>query len=108
VADATSPAVSEASELSEAAPPTVARTPAPGGTASAAPAPTVGEARPSDRAHTVRAGESLWSIANDLLGGQASPAQIAVEVQRLWQVNTQRIGTGNPNLLMIGTRLVLR
>ena len=65
-------------------------------------------AKPGDRAHTVLAGESLWAIASDLLGADASPARIAREVQRLWQLNQDRIGTGDPDLLLIGTRLVLR
>jgi hypothetical protein len=29
-------------------------------------------------------------------------------VHRLWTLNSARIGTGNPNMLMVGTRLVLR
>lgn len=68
----------------------------------------VARARPGDRAHTVVAGESLWAIASDLLGGDSSPAQIAREVHHLWQLNDGRIGTGNPDLLPIGTHLVLR
>ena len=65
-------------------------------------------ARTGDRIHVVLAGESLWSIANDLLGGDASVAQVAREVNRLWERNSDRIGTGNPDLLMVGTRLALR
>ena len=64
--------------------------------------------RPGDRGHTVLAGESLWAVASDLLGGSASPASVAREVQRLWQLNRDRIGTGDPDLLHVGTRLVLR
>jgi hypothetical protein len=71
-------------------------------------APAAGRARPGDRAHVVRVGESLWSIAGDHLGGHASTARIAKEVKRLWQLNRGRIGTGDPNLLMAGTRLTLR
>ena len=80
----------------------------------AAPAPTAGavtdgpRARPGDRAHTVLAGESLWSIANDVLGADSTPAQIAREVHRLWRLNSDRIGTGDPDLLPLGTRLALR
>jgi nucleoid-associated protein YgaU len=65
-------------------------------------------ARPGDRTHTVLAGESLWAIATDLLGREATPAAIAREVQRLWQLNRDRIATGDPDLLMVGTRLLLR
>jgi Tfp pilus assembly protein FimV len=65
-------------------------------------------ARPGERTHAVQAGESLWSIASDVLGADASPAQVAREVHRLWTLNRDRIGTGNPDLLMVGTRLVLR
>ena len=65
-------------------------------------------ARPGDRTHTVLAGESLWAIATDLLGRDATPAAVAREVHRLWQLNRDRIATGDPDLLMVGTRLVLR
>jgi len=70
--------------------------------------PAAERAKPGDRTHAVRAGESLWSIASDLLGDHASPARIAREVNRLWQANRERIGTGNPDLLMVGTTLRLR
>jgi hypothetical protein len=69
---------------------------------------TAHPARSSDHVHTVHAGESLWAIASDVLGGDASPAQVAREVHRLWTLNKDRIGTGNPDLLMVGTRLALR
>ena len=65
--------------------------------------------RAGRRARTSLArGESLWSIARDMLGGTASTAQIAREVNRLWELNKDRIGTGDRNLLMVGTRLRLR
>jgi nucleoid-associated protein YgaU len=69
------------------------------------------ETRPLPRAqktHVVQHGESLWSIANAVLGGDATPAQIAREVHKLWTLNRARIGTGDPDLVMAGTRLVLR
>jgi nucleoid-associated protein YgaU len=56
----------------------------------------------------VERGESLWTIARDLLGGNASVAAIAREVSALWERNKTRIGTGDPDLLMVGTRLRLR
>ena len=59
------------------------------------------------RVHTVRAGECLWSIAAALLPGGANNAEIAAEVQRLWKLNADRIGTGDPNLLYVGTDLRL-
>jgi hypothetical protein len=65
-------------------------------------------ATPGDRTHTVLPGESLWTIATDVLGADASTARVAREVHRLWQLNRDRIGTGDPDLLRIGTRLELR
>ena len=61
-----------------------------------------------DRQHTVTPGQSLWSIAAALRGPDASAAEIAREVNRLWTINEERIATGNPDLLMVGTRLKLR
>ena len=60
------------------------------------------------RTHVVQPGDSLWSIARRLLGRDASAAQIAREVNRLWELNKDRIGTGNPDLLRVGTKLSLR
>ena len=65
-------------------------------------------ARPGDRTHTVLAGESLWSIATDVLGTRATAGEVAREVHHLWQLNRDRIATGDPNLLRVGTRLALR
>jgi resuscitation-promoting factor RpfA len=65
-------------------------------------------AAPGDRIHVVRPGESLWSIAADLLGRDATVARVSREVNRLWDLNAERIRTGDPNLLFAGTRLMLR
>jgi hypothetical protein len=73
----------------------------------AATIPAADRAKPGDPTHRVRAGESLWSIASDFLGSDASPARVAREVNRLWGLNRDRIGTGNPDLLMVGTTLRL-
>jgi resuscitation-promoting factor RpfA len=60
------------------------------------------------KAYTVRPGDSLWSIAARLLGRGASTAEIAREVNRLWGINHERIATGDPDLLAVGTVLRLR
>ena len=65
-------------------------------------------AKPGDRTHVVRPGESLWTIAADLLPSDATTAQVAREVSHLWQLNRDHIGTGDRDLLMVGTRLELR
>lgn len=95
-------AASTASDASVTAPPRGATT---------APAPSRGpgrRARRGDRTHIVLAGESLWAIASDLLGRDATDAQVAREVRRLWRLNRARIATGDPDLLYARTRLVLR
>jgi LysM domain len=66
------------------------------------------QAAPGGGFHVVQQGESLWSIASDLLGDQASVDRVAREVGRLWELNAERIGTGSPDLLYAGTRLRLR
>jgi nucleoid-associated protein YgaU len=55
--------------------------------------------------HVVRAGESLWSIAEDLLGRGASTEQIARAVERLWKLNAERIGSGDPDVIVSGQQL---
>jgi hypothetical protein len=73
----------------------------------ATPARAGRSARRGDDSHVVLRGESLWSIAGDLVGDDASPARVAREVNRLWQLNDDRIGTGDRDLLMAGTKLEL-
>jgi LysM repeat protein len=60
------------------------------------------------RIYVVQSGDSLWSIAKRLLGRDASAGLIAREVNRLWSLNSSRIATGDPDLLMVGTRLEVR
>lgn len=59
------------------------------------------------RFYTVQRGDCLWHIAAALLPG-ADEGEIAGEVARLWQLNEERIGTGDPNLIYAGTELRLR
>jgi LysM domain len=68
------------------------------------PSPTGGGAR----VHIVRPGESLWTIAKELLGPDASAMSIAAEVARLWELNRDRISSGDPDLIAVGERLKLR
>ena len=79
-----------------------------GSTAPGAGARVVAKSSASGRTHTVRAGETLWSIAAARLGAGASAAQIAREVQRLWNLNASAIGTGDPSLIGVGVVLRLR
>jgi hypothetical protein len=69
---------------------------------------TVARATSGTRFHIVQRGESLWSIASDRLGERAGAAGIAREVDRLWELNEDRIASGSPDLLYTGIRLRLR
>ena len=60
------------------------------------------------RFHVVRPGESLWTIAEGLLGPDASAIRIAAEVARLWELNRDRIPSGDPDLIAVGQQLRLR
>jgi nucleoid-associated protein YgaU len=55
--------------------------------------------------YTVRPGDSLWRIADRHLGPGATAPATAQEVTRLWEINAQRIGTGDPDLIFPGQRL---
>ena len=57
------------------------------------------------RAYTVQPGDSLWSIARRLVGPEPSDGRIAREMNRLWQLNRDRIGSGDPSLIYAGTVL---
>jgi hypothetical protein len=56
----------------------------------------------------IEPGQSLWTIAQGLVGRPASIAEVAFKVGRLWQLNANRIGTGNPNLIFPGLELRLK
>lgn len=58
--------------------------------------------------YVVRSGDCLWHIAAALLPAGASDAEIASEVARLWALNEDSIGTGDPSLIYAGTTLRLR
>ena len=95
-----------------AAPAPVAPPHATPSTAASAVAGAAHEATPSRRAsharfHVVKPGESLWSIAEELLGPDATDARIAREVDALWALNATRIGSGDPDVLPVGTKLEL-
>ncbi|GAA4113308.1 hypothetical protein GCM10022215_10430 [Nocardioides fonticola] len=100
-------------------PSTPSRTPAaisPTSPASPHPAPTTApttgpstapaEVRPEGGRHRVRPGESLWSIAADLLGPSADDAAIAAAWPALYRANAAHIGA-DPDLLLPGTDLTL-
>jgi LysM domain len=58
--------------------------------------------------YTVQPGDCLWSIARRILPAGASDAAVAAEVDRLWRLNADEIGTGDPNLIEPGQVLRLR
>jgi nucleoid-associated protein YgaU len=78
------------------------------------PASAVAEASPrrgpqrGETTYIVRAGDTLWQIAASLLGPDAGPDAVASEVQRLWTLNADRVGSGDPDLIVPGERLRLR
>ena len=55
----------------------------------------------------VRPGDSLWSIARRLVGPSASNEQVSNKLGAVWGMNAKRIGTGDPNLIFPGQRLML-
>ena len=51
-------------------------------------------------------GDSLWTIAQGHLGPDATPQQVANEVERIFELNRARIGD-NPDLILAGQELSL-
>ena len=58
------------------------------------------------RHHRQRGDETFFLTGTDEHG--TNIPRIAAEVNRLWELNDERIGTGRPDLLFAGTRLRLR
>ncbi|MGA2929207.1 MAG: DUF4397 domain-containing protein [Solirubrobacteraceae bacterium] len=54
---------------------------------------------------TVRAGDSLWTIARSYCGPSAGDETVYRNVVAIWKMNAGRIGTGDPNLIFPGQRL---
>jgi DNA-binding NarL/FixJ family response regulator len=55
---------------------------------------------------TVVSGDSLWTIAQARLTPDATPQQVADEVERMYALNRDQLG-GNPNLLLVGQELLV-
>ena len=53
----------------------------------------------------VKPGDSLWSIARELVGANAPDNAVERKLVAIWDANESRIGTGDPNLIFPGTRL---
>ena len=68
-----------------------------------APRARAAEGRAGRPVHVVLAGESLWSIASDLLGGQARPRRDRARGRPAVGAQQHRIATGDPDLLLVGT-----
>ena len=79
------------STLSEATPPAARRTAA---------------VRAGSTVRVVRPGDSLWSIAADLLPDSSSDRDVSTAWHRLHRTNAARIGA-DPDLILPGTRLVV-
>jgi hypothetical protein len=71
--------------------------------------PRGGGGRREQRSEIVVAepGDSLWSLARDKLGDDASPAALAEYVERMWARNADHVRSGCPDLIPVGARLVL-
>jgi LysM domain len=57
--------------------------------------------------YVVRQGDTLWSIASRLLAPGSSSTEIAELVHQIWSMNAEAIGSGNPDLIMVGEQLRL-
>jgi Tfp pilus assembly protein FimV len=65
-----------------------------------APALTLRITLSAKRSHyRVRSGDSLWRIAQSLVGSGAGSGRVVSTVHLLWSLNRGRIASGNENLL---------
>jgi hypothetical protein len=102
---------SESAASEEAAPPpepAQEETPSPSPRPVSSTPPEPGRNLAGKDTYVVRPGDCLWQIAADLLGPRAGTQAIEEEVGRLWRLNEDRIGTGDPSLIYAGTELRLR
>lgn len=76
-------------------------------TRSASPAAAGREAATRRGSVMVKPGDSLWSIARSLLPAGASDTEIQHKLVEIWNHNAHRIGTGDPNLIFSGQRLLI-
>jgi hypothetical protein len=54
----------------------------------------------------VNPGDSLWAIAQERLGPEATPQQVAQETGRIYELNREQIGD-DPNLILPGQELLV-
>lgn len=101
------PSASESAAPPEEAPPAEQEVP-PSPQPVAAPPVDTGRNLAGRGSYVVRPGDCLWHIAAGLLPADADDAHVAQEVQRLWRLNEDRIGTSDPDLIFAGTTLRLR
>lgn len=62
----------------------------------------------SSAVHVVRPGDTLWGIARDRVGADATETDVYHEVQRLWRLNGAHVPGGDPDVIHPGLRLHLR
>jgi hypothetical protein len=79
----------------------------PGGGSTGASQSSGGSQGAGGSTHVVQPGQSLWAIARNVFGTTVSDTRIATEVDRIWQLNADRIGTGDPDLIFAGFKLRL-
>lgn len=99
---------SESAALGEAPPAEPVQQDAPPPQPATAPPAELGRGLAGKDTYVVRPGDCLWHIAADLLPANAGSEAVEAEVERLWRLNEDRIGTGDPSLIYAGTELRLR